>query len=176
VTVTFPLSSAGATLDDVIAAVNELRAAAPVVRHASKATDESVPSSTVLQDDDDLSVPIAAGETLDVEFVLTFNTGDPASDAKFNVAIPAGASIKGIALHLDSPAAGATSLRLSPITSGGDEHVAGLGATFLSPVRIRVRVAAGATAGDVKLRYAQSTSSATPATLMAGSFMRAEVV
>lgn len=169
--------SSGAKVWHVISAVDAAKGAnAATTTLVRKTAAESVTSSIAVQDDDHLTLAVAANEVWEIQLVLVFETGAAAGDAKTNVSIPAGASIKGMATGLTEPATGTSNVQLLAVTSGGDEFVWGTSPSFYSVVKYQATVVVGATAGNVKLRWAQGTSSATATVLSANSYLIARKV
>lgn len=140
-----------------------------------KAANESVTSSTAVQDDDDLFFAIGANETWVFELFL-FTNAATAGDFRYAITFPAGATQRYGQMGLDDTAAGFNAdLEVGDSTvSGGEKIIGGPGGTGLSLVF--GFVANGANAGDVKLRWAQGTSSGTATILASGSHLRARRV
>lgn len=140
-----------------------------------KTANESVTSSTTLQDDDHLSYAITATGTYTFELFLLVNTGDSAADLKTGFTFPTGTmNFFGSGPHEASLGAG---------TSGDGEFFArtsavsgsssiGWGISSGAPIGVRLWGALAATAtGTLRLQWAQLVSSGTATTLLAGSWM-----
>lgn len=134
-----------------------------------KTADESVTSSTTLQNDDHLFFSVAANEIWAVKFVLLY-TGATAGDFKVNVTVPSGATYR-LGIHgLQETAAGATTFQTSTLTEGSGSYVFGCsGASALGILDGTVEI--GANAGTIQLQFAQGTSSGTATTLFAKSYV-----
>lgn len=128
-----------------------------------KTADESVASSTTLQNDDHLTFPIGANETWVVKYVL-FLTGSDAGDFKSVLGAPSGATgwRGGIGPALAATSAEDAASRFIVLGDLGTGTLV-FGTTTNGTVTavIRAVVINGSTAGSVTLRWAQNTSDAT---------------
>lgn len=122
-------------------------------------------SSTTLADVGDLGTAIAANQTLVLNWELYIAFGG--GDCKYSVAVPNGAAVKVWILSVSTTTAIAEST-----TAGASLTIAGIGDAVVS---VRATVVNGETAGDVQLRAAQNSSSATAFVIEAKSHMRATV-
>ncbi|MFF7180129.1 collagen-like protein [Streptomyces sp. NPDC008121] len=137
---------------------------------AHKLADEPVTLSTVLQDDDHLAIAVAANATYALDSYLDVEA-DPAADITLGWSAPAGATLSwtdsGISAgntgNIGSLKQGRNDL---PATSGVGIVVAG------SVVRPAGVLRTAGTAGTLRLRWAQTVSSATPTILKNGSWIR----
>lgn len=133
-----------------------------------KAADESVTSSTTMQDDDVLQFAVLANIISLYEFVLIY-TGDGAADIKTALALVSGSFVSGIRTY-EGIAAGDTSQivqdlgNTTPIVNGANPSQKRV-------VRIRGFVEADANT-TVKLQWAQNASSATATIVKAGSLVQ----
>jgi len=125
-----------------------------------KSADESVTSSTTLQDDDELTFVAEANTNYLILLLLRAN-GAAAGDLRSAVSVPAGASfgIMELIWRTDNPAVE----ELINFQSNLD------GTDRLIPTWVMVSV--GATAGTVAYSWAQWVSNATPTIVTAGSTM-----
>lgn len=138
-----------------------------------KAADESVTSSTTLQDDNELTFTIAANEIWTYQIWLKIAVGALAADGKYAITVPAGATkVDGI-LTLDVAATGGVG-NLNAFGGGGGAFA--VDNTFETNLLINGTVSNGATPGSVTLQWAQNASSATATTVKAGSFLVAHRV
>lgn len=141
-----------------------------------KGTSESVTSSTTLQDDNDLQYTITQAGTYKFESMLFVGAGDSAADIKVAFAFPSGA--------ISFWATGPHTAAITSGTSGDTEFFAINGAASGSGLFLNYGVSSGATigiritgvlvgtsTGSFKFQWAQNSSSATPTTLLAGSWM-----
>lgn len=138
-------------------------------RTVRKTANESVSSSSTLQDDDHLTFPIAANEEWVAVYKLSLGSALGATGFKVAVTVPSGASMEAgckIACLLGSVAGGRTSTSGATIINntfaaaeaGGDADV-------------HVWVSNGATPGSVTLQWAQSNVTSSALTLFKGSFL-----
>ena len=113
---------------------------------ATKASDETVNNSAVLQNDDELLFAVAANEIWEFEFWLRVNSSAVA-DIKIAVTAPTGSSAF-FAKMGDVVTAEKTNGQAISLSCGGvNEHT-----------KIRGLVVNGATAGNVQLQWAQDTA------------------
>lgn len=121
-----------------------------------KAAAESVLNSTALQNDDDLTFPIAANETWVVEWAL-YCDGSTTGDFRGAVAAPAGAagivSMIGQAQNATT-AFGAILNQAGALGAALGAGMVGAGTTL--PIVVRASVVNGATPGTVALQWAQN--------------------
>lgn len=140
-----------------------------------KSADESVTSSTTLQDDNHLTLSVGANETWSFDLTL-FHTGDTSGDLKLALAIPSGAAITWGAHGDISSGLGFFS---GAFNGGGDGNVAALadfGASNFTIATVSGVLANSTNAGSLTLRWAQNSSSGTATTIRARSFLRAQKV
>lgn len=146
----------------LLTAITELR---PV--EAYKTLDQSVTSSTTLADDGELFVSVAASCRYEVYARVKY-TAATAGDLKLGWSGPSGATL---IWNMGGPASGVTDATGSPYwganTLAGTDIVGGTGTDLIcQPSGILVT---STTAGTLRLRFAQGTSSATATTIYAGS-------
>jgi hypothetical protein len=133
---------------------------------AVKTVDETVTSSTVLQNDDHLFFSIGSSETWFVRAGLWMVDPSAAADVKFAFVLPASGTILMSSIIVDS----SSSLNLRHITtSGGTMSFDGIAAGYFGT--FEGMVATGGTAGTVQMQWAQNTSNGTGTTLKKGSFL-----
>ena len=133
-----------------------------------KTADESVTSSTTLQNDDHLTFPIAANETWIVECTL-HTTFAAAGGLKIAMNGPSGATIRTSAV-MDSngivPAHGSSGSLAGAIALSPAGATSGL-------VAVKCIIVNGSTAGNVNLQFAQNVSDVTATTVLANSYLQA---
>lgn len=136
-----------------------------------KAADESVVSSTTLQDDNHLFLPLEANASYTVEGGLYYDGVFNAGNLKLTWALPAGATIY---WSPNAPATGGTAAFASQATTSGNLTVGtyGTGGTKTT-ASISATVMTAGTAGNMTLRWAQDASNATATTIYAKSWLRA---
>lgn len=134
-----------------------------------KASNESVTSSTTLQNDDELKYAMAANTNYHFEISVLY-TGATAGDIKFSINLPSGADLWASGII---PSGGTVSM-FGPITSplGVISGLDALGTTNPTMIFIRGVVMNGSTAGDLQFQWAQNASSGTATTVYAGSYLK----
>lgn len=134
-----------------------LRGVAPLA--VVKGADESVTSSTTLQNDDALFLSVAANATYLFECYLNYEGGTlGSSDLKLVWSAPSGATMRFTFAHVDTSGnnvCSVTSAAGSTLTTGTN------GAASLRGATMKGTLAVGATAGTLQLTWAQNTSSGT---------------
>ena len=150
--------------------------------YVRKGSNESVTSSTSLQDDDTLLFAIGANETWEYEFVV-FANGSTAGDIKVAVDGPTGsAGTYGTPACMSLAATGAEADPAAkvPPAQGTAPTSVGYGCgTFAStngPIIIKGLAINGGTAGNVVFRWAQNTSDGTATTVVGNSYLIARQV
>lgn len=136
-----------------------------------KTADEPITSSTTLQNDNELILPLPANASYTLDTIL-FYTGISAGSLKIAFTFPAGCTmhyapigyVMGGAFTIDlggqlSITSGVTS---TSISGGGGVPTVSLRGTILN----------GSTAGNLTLQWAQNASNATPTVVKAGSWIR----
>jgi len=135
-----------------------------------KSSDESVISSTTLQDDNHLFAPVDANTDYWV-WCLIFYTGaaEPVDgDCKLNWDAPSGATFDWLSDSLGSATTGPVNIVSRNKQDIGSSPSAGTtGGNTAAPIKGLLRV--GGTAGTLQLTWAQLASTATPTTIYAGS-------
>lgn len=127
-------------------------------RIVKKATTETVNNSAVLQDDDELKLPVTAGAVVKVDLRLLL-TAVGAGNIQIAFTVPSGTFY-----WTPSGAASAT-----VITTGATTFTVGAGTTVLAEARgIYV---GGATAGNLQLQWAQAIATAANSQVLANSLM-----
>ncbi len=158
-----------------VAAVATPNVGAPTI--VVKAADETVTSSTALQNDDHLLFPVGASETWVYEFIL-FYTAATTGDLKVALTAPVGSTIRWTTNGLaGSAATNADSLASNVGTTSGTAsgYHGGAGATEISII-IKGYVTTAATPGNVTLQWAQNSSSGTDTIIKTGSYLKADKV
>ena len=131
-----------------------------------KAADETVNNSNVLQDDDHLTFAVAANEKWQFEGVL-FVSSAATADIKVVFAGPTGAvGGWGVYWRVATAEDGIAS------ALGTDKTLQTTGPTTPMPVRFWGSVTNGATAGNLKLQWAQGTTEISDTKVLAGSYIK----
>lgn len=134
-----------------------------------KTADESVTSSTTLQNDDHLFFPVGASETWIFDMFLS-PYGSSSGDIKFAFTVPAGATIKWSMLGTNSNAGSSVYMQTTGGASLPFQLFGGLPAEMCM---IRGIVTTAGTAGTLQLQWAQNTSNATATSVQADSYLQA---
>lgn len=138
-----------------------------------KTADESVNTTTTLQDDDHLLSAIAANEEWNGFVEYIFGSGMATTGVKVGMTFPAGSTLRYWATAIGDSAGASLS---STTTASGTalNFPAALFPTGTNAVvRICFWVLNGATPGNITAQFTQSTSNATNTTAFKGSFMQA---
>jgi len=135
-----------------------------------KTADETVTSSTVLQNDNHLLLAMAANEIWEVRFKLMV-TAAQAGDIKYAFTVPAGATVKHTYF---GPVIGVTATPFVTYSAtlqdaAVDRSPGILDVSDPTLVIIEAIVVCGATPGNLQLQWAQNTSNATATTVLANS-------
>lgn len=138
-----------------------------------KTADESVTSSTTLQNDDHLTFSIAANEEWVVDVMLDIGDALSTTGVKLAITAPSGATADMNLMMMPgtSDIAGHTTTPATGFDSGAASH----SSTF-AIAHVSYWVLNGANAGSITLQFAQSTSSGSAVTLRKGSRMIAHRV
>jgi hypothetical protein len=132
-----------------------------------KSADESVTSSTTLQNDNDLSFAIAASEIFAVMFVLFVDDASNGSaDLKVGFSVPASCTVK---WSIDGYNNASNSWNSEVTTEASSANT-----ELLSPqlrVVVHALVVNSTNAGTVQLQWAQKTSNGSAVTVRAGSHL-----
>lgn len=138
-----------------------------------KSADESVASSTVLQNDDHLFLPLAANGTFVVEGLLVYNGQTFAAgpgDLKVDWTLPAGATMRWVRNGPGSNTPNGIDL---VVTDNATIRALGTyGAATDVGASFRGWITTGATAGTLQMRWAQNASTGVATTIRTGSFLR----
>jgi hypothetical protein len=137
---------------------------------ASKTADESLTSNTTLQDDNDLSVTVAANSVYEVEFGLVYEAGTT-GDIKYKWVAPAGATFTHSANRLNVGATLTGDDTVSVDAISVTVSAGGLGTGVSLPIEGKGLLRVASTAGTFKLQWAQDTSSAGATIMKADSFI-----
>lgn len=140
------------------------------VNWARKTALENVISSTTLQNDDHLFVPVQANAVYFMTALIKYD-GLDAADLKILFRLPTGATLNAQGTALVSGATSQQDIQTLPIFENASTvwGVLGAGATLFGTVTGVVVV--GSTAGNVQVEWAQNASAATPTRLLANSFL-----
>lgn len=160
------------TIDTQLKAVSD---AIPLMLRVRKTADEAVTSSTTLQVDDQLFLPVAANSVYLMDCYLFYNgAADPAGGFGLDWTGPAGFSMDWSSFGVNGAIGLGTmtdydAVRLA--NNGLRNHGTNNVGTFMS-MACRGTIVTAGTAGTVSLRWAQGASNATATTLKANSWLR----
>lgn len=169
------------TVEQIIADLTALEGRATALEalqelYVAKTADESVTSSSTLQDDNHLLLSVAANtDYYGLLVVLATSAANAAGDIHTGFTFPAGATLHwgahGPTTALASGSVGDVEYlaRLSA-TSGTTEISYGLSTSILTIVHYLHLLTAG-TAGTLRLQWAQQASNGSATTVKAGSYM-----
>jgi hypothetical protein len=140
-------------------------------RYIRKPVDESVVSSTTLQDDDFLTLPVDANKSYEFTLVATY-VGATAGDMQWRLNGPSGTAITTASMGIQTAAAGSGDDLTEAFNQGLpiSQNYGALPANK-SAIALHGLIVVGGTAGSIQFQFAQVTSTATPTTVHAGSFM-----
>lgn len=134
-----------------------------------KPSDESVTSSTTLQDDDDLIVDLdTANATYFIEGLILASSSSDVPDIKIAFTVPSGATMD--IAYISSRGSTFNHGELLE-TSGTASITIPIDNANVTVIMVRGTVKLGSTTGTLKLQWAQATSSATATTVKEGSFL-----
>jgi hypothetical protein len=135
-----------------------------------KAADETVTSSTALQDDDDLYFSLNANEDCIFEFVVFFYTADANPDIKVAVTASAGVSnIRYSVQFMDASPTDVADGSIQTASGGSDDH--DYAGSCESVIYIRGSVENAGAANTISLQWAQRVSNAAATTVREGSYV-----
>ncbi|MFJ9645019.1 hypothetical protein [Streptomyces sp. NPDC101206] len=136
-----------------------------------KAADESVTSSTTLQDDNHLVLALEASATYVVEGALFYDGQFNAGNLKLTWSLPAGATFYWSA---NAPATGGAAAYASNAVTSGTITVGTYGTGgSKTTAQVSATVTTTGTAGNMQLRWAQDASVGIATTIYAKSWLRA---
>lgn len=141
---------------------------------ADKTADETVTSSTTLQDDDQLFLPVAANARYILDaFIIYTGAADPAGGLKMGWTGPSGATMKWTNFGTNGDITGATLVEYNVVveTIAGGRSV-GTNLTTEMSCQPRGRLATGGSSGTFRFQFAQGASNATGTVVKAGSYVR----
>ena len=142
---------------------------------ARKTANNSITSNIVLADETELLFPVGVQAEWCATFSLDFGAALATTGLQLAVTAPAGSTINVIASVAPDVFTGAKTYTRRTTTSGATLNftASDLASVGDAKVEIYVWVDTGATAGNVKMQLAQSTSSGTALVLRKGSYMTA---
>jgi hypothetical protein len=133
-----------------------------------KTADESVSSSTTLQNDDVLKIALAASDAVEFSGMLFVSSTSANPDIKVTFTVPSGATVRWFAEWFQSGSAYQNS---GLVTASGTTATFMVAANTLGTVKFDGIVVNGSTAGDLQFQWAQNTSSSTAVKVEQRSFL-----
>lgn len=141
-----------------------------------KTANESVTSSDVLQDDNELFFAVGPNERWSVVMWLIYDA-TTTGDLKTDWSLPSGSSGVHGGLRLIVPATGpASGVNANGTSIGTPVTMGGVGAGVVAIASMYAAILTGSVGGNVKFQWAQGTSTGTASTLQAGSLLVATLV
>jgi hypothetical protein len=132
-----------------------------------KTADESVSSSTTLQNDDVLKIALAASDAVEFSAVMYVSSTSATPDFKMTFTVPNGASVRWHAEWFDGVAYQSSSI----VTASGTTVTFLMAANTLGMVKLTGIVVNGSNAGDLQLQWAQRVSDSAAVTVQQRSFL-----
>ncbi|MGW8635069.1 hypothetical protein ACWGNX_27245 [Streptomyces sp. NPDC055793] len=129
------------------------------VQFSRKAADEAVTSSTTLQNDNHLILPVVANATYTL-FLMCIFSGATTGDIKFDWTVPSGSVLRW-----------SDQTGVSGLHADVDVHSAPAGSTLVA-FQISATVVTSSNAGNVQFRWAQNASDATATIVRANSSLQ----
>ena len=134
-----------------------------------KTADETVTSSTTLQNDDELVLPVAANAGYEfncwVEYLATSG-----SDIKWSWAVPASATLEYSALHSEGGGTGFSNSHL--VYADTDTPMAAGSAPTVTAISMRGKLSTAGSSGSLQFKWAQNTSGGTATHVRVKSWLR----
>lgn len=138
---------------------------------ALKTSTESVTSSTTLQNDDQLVLPMSANSKYLIEGFWLYD-GATAGDMKVAFTVPSGASLNWAAFGPTSGVSVSSYNAFASTTSGGTLAIACNGTGSVMCMQPKGYVATSSTSGNLQLQWAQVASSGTATRIFLGSWLK----
>lgn len=143
------------------------------VLFARKTADESVASSTTLQDDDHLTLSVAASAFYQAELFMIFDGDATTGDLKIQFSAPAGAAFSygTLSPHTDQTSTTSSTMKVAEQTLAAASTYGCMGSGTNIIGRASGLLVTSGTAGTFKLTWAQNGSTATATRLRANSYL-----
>lgn len=138
---------------------------------AKKTANEVVNNSASMQDDDHLTVTVAANAVYELTALLIYD-GTTTADLKAGFTGPSGATLDWVTHSLDATAgSGTTAVKMTAQTISGTPSFGSIGAGSKVVGRVSGLLTVASTGGTFKVQWAQNTAEATDTTMYAGSYL-----
>lgn len=134
-----------------------------------KTANESVTSSTSLQNDDHLVLALGANESWEFDAFVFCTSGSNTPDIKFAFTVPTGTTLNWVSEFQE----GSTVSNNSLITASGTSVNNAITSGSTDLIRIRGVVTTGANAGNLQFQWAQNSSNGTSTQVLANSYLKA---
>jgi hypothetical protein len=147
----------------------------PGVGMLGKTADETVTSSTTLQDDDALTFPVEASEIWQFEGAVVFTMANATMDLKWTIAGPTSPTTALFwrrPLEYPAPGVGAVPATPTQAFAAAQTQGGGANATIGIVVEFAGYIVNGSNAGNVRLQWAQNTSDAGALKALKGSWIK----
>lgn len=141
--------------------------------YAVKTAVETVDSIT-FQDDDQLTVPVAANGQYEM-FIVLSTQSPSADDFKCRLTVPTGTTITGITHGLTTGATGGANDQIANVVATGELDFGTLG-TGIQMVEMTIIVDVSSTAGNVTVQWAKQVDTSTGASVLTDSYMRSRQI
>jgi hypothetical protein len=145
--------------------------------YALKTANESVTSSTTLQNDDELAIPLAGNAKYIMDgFLFYQGASSPAGDLKMDFLVPSGGVMKWANFGVNPSGLTQYNVVGEGAAAGspravGTNGIPGSGGIEMSCAP-RGYISTSSTSANLQFRFAQNVSSATATTVLAGSWLR----
>lgn len=138
-----------------------------------KTATETVTSSTTLQADDQLFLPVSTNARYIMDMFLIYSgAASPAGDLKLQLTGPAGATLDSANFGVNTSALTAYNVVGETLAAGSPRAIGTNGAGFKMTARPMGTLTTSSTSGNLALLWAQNSSSATGTVVHSGSFLR----
>ena len=138
---------------------------------AKKAANEVVNNSATVQDDDHLTVTVAASGVYELSAMFIYD-GTNTADMKLGFSGPSGSTLDWVTHSLDGTAgSGITAVKMTAQTISGTPSFGAIGAGSKVIAKVSGLLTVGGTGGTFKVQWAQNAAEATDTTMYAGSYL-----
>lgn len=142
-------------------------------QHVVKPSNESIASSTTLQNDDHLLLPVSANTMYFIQGMFIIS-GAESADMLFQWSVPSGATFNWVSDTLGSGSTTSATGQVSRTSQGNTNQPAfGLIASLITVVPIKGFLVVGSTGGVLRAKWCQNSSSGTATIMRAGSYLMA---
>jgi hypothetical protein len=132
-----------------------------------KTVDESVSSSTTLQNDDNLKIALSASDAVEFSGMVFVSSSSATPDIKLTFTVPSGASVRWFAEWFE----GANYASSGIVTASGATASFAVSAGTVGLVKFSGIVVNGSSAGDLQFQWAQNSSNSAAVKVEQRSFL-----